>query len=390
MKIREIIRESVEDLNSKFKIFYKDLDDRWQDLVKDRFQILENSLKNGIIYNMDFNDSKDILNRAYERALKVLDEKLHKAEAGLERDQSIDFKLYAEFDYSGSYPSIHSSNSLLKKLEKGLSDSKVKELDKHGQIKILQEEVELHKCAIEIKKIFEQLKTKIVKGRKPNTNIDPNKFYNKLGSKESQELVTKELKAGIGPRLDEYEAKMKDYFQNLIDGILDMTTYKSDRNDPDQETLMILQRCFDFDSKREEGGVLYSNIKLNEKGKTYAKDEAKKERDALEKNFLSKNIKKLSNLVDVKGNLETIKELPKVPVVVKAGVGRVEAGFDFTFADKSSFTVINKIVYKYSYRGKPFVQFPTTFHNIVFPDGTKMKMPSEEKMIKEFGSWKPE
>ena len=42
-----------------------------------------------------------------------------------------------------------------------------------------------------------------------------------------------------------------------------------------------------------------------------------------------------------------------------------------------------KTIYKYSKQGRPFSQFPTRFGNVKLADGTMMKGPSEEKMIKE-------
>jgi hypothetical protein len=56
----------------------------------------------------------------------------------------------------------------------------------------------------------------------------------------------------------------------------------------------------------------------------------------------------------------------------------------FEFADGSRFLVHNDVVHKFSSRGRPFAQFPTTFHDVVLADGTRMKNPSEAKMKKEF------
>jgi hypothetical protein len=82
------------------------------------------------------------------------------------------------------------------------------------------------------------------------------------------------------------------------------------------------------------------------------------------------------------GNLTSISELPYKKPTIKGGGGQLESGFLFEFADSSEFKVV-------TYAGKQFEQFPTTFHDVKFLDGTKMKIPSEEKMVKEFGEWKP-
>ena len=56
----------------------------------------------------------------------------------------------------------------------------------------------------------------------------------------------------------------------------------------------------------------------------------------------------------------------------------------FEFEDKSRFTVQNSIVLSYSVYGKPFYRYPTTFHNVVLPNGNKLNNPSEAKIKKEF------
>jgi hypothetical protein len=295
-----------------------------------------------------------------------------------------------QWDIRLSYPSIHTSPKLLRDLEKVLKERTIEAEMK----KILEKALEVHRAAVELKKIFEELKPKIVKGRKPSeASQDPNRFHQKLGSKASQDLVVKELKGGIDPRLDEFEKAMEDYFDRELKTLAkDGEFIRDDSADP--MLSMMVTRCFTF--KREdvyEKGyrkkhTKFTELKLNDEGKAFPKTEAKNQRDFIEKNFLYKSVNKLSHLVDLKGNLDKIVGLPRQPVVVQAGVGRVEAGFKFSFADGSSFTVINKIVSKYSYRGTPFVQYPTTFHDVVLPDGGKLKTPSEEKMVKEFATWK--
>ena len=95
--------------------------------------------------------------------------------------------------------------------------------------------------------------------------------------------------------------------------------------------------------------------------------------------FVSKNTSKLSLILQKKGQ-------PKAHEIVKTNVrnGMVENTMKFTFEDASSFTLDSSVIYKYSARGKLFFQYPTRFKNVKLADGSMMKMPSEEKMIKEF------
>ena len=56
----------------------------------------------------------------------------------------------------------------------------------------------------------------------------------------------------------------------------------------------------------------------------------------------------------------------------------------FEFEDNSKFTIQNSIVLSYSVYGKPFYRYPTTFHNVILPNGKKLNSPSEAKIKKEF------
>jgi len=94
--------------------------------------------------------------------------------------------------------------------------------------------------------------------------------------------------------------------------------------------------------------------------------------------FVSKNTMKLSAILVGKGNLKD--------VTVRAWhKGSFNGELDVTFEDGCSFVVRNKTVYKYSSQGKWFAQFPTTFHQVIQPDGSKMKgTASERRMVEEF------
>jgi len=50
------------------------------------------------------------------------------------------------------------------------------------------------------------------------------------------------------------------------------------------------------------------------------------------------------------------------------------------FSDGTSFTVKNAVVVKVNQFGTWFVQYPTTFHNVVFRNGKKKAKLSEKQM----------
>jgi hypothetical protein len=81
--------------------------------------------------------------------------------------------------------------------------------------------------------------------------------------------------------------------------------------------------------------------------------------------FIAKNTDKLAAILEGKGDLYAI-------VVSSWSRSNFEGELSVTFEDGSSFTVRNKTVQKCNDNGTVFAQYPTTFHNTTFADGTKM------------------
>lgn len=95
--------------------------------------------------------------------------------------------------------------------------------------------------------------------------------------------------------------------------------------------------------------------------------------------FVAKNTSKLSLIFQKKSEVKSHKINH---TYIRNGT--LENSMYFEFPDGSSFVINSQVVYKWSSNGRAFMQFPTRFMNVKMADGTKMKMPSEAKMIKEF------
>lgn len=96
--------------------------------------------------------------------------------------------------------------------------------------------------------------------------------------------------------------------------------------------------------------------------------------------FINKNTQKLAEIVSKKQNLKDIKVIR-----TNFSAGAIEGTLKLSFADGSSFTVDSKVVTSFSSRGLPFHRYPTTFHDVHFSDGSKMKgRASEQRMKSEF------
>ena len=192
-------------------------------------------------------------------------------------------------------------------------------------------------------------------------------------SKEIEEELEK-----IGKGFEkELQANFEDYFEMIIDQY-QKDAKKAERTNPydlykSQSNYHLNKILHNFlDSKFDgdaRGGYVYS-LKSDYKS-TLKKMATQNAKDGVEK-FVYKMKMKLSVIVSGRG----------IGVNVDGNHNRNMLSFEF--ADGSRFTVQNSIVLSYSVYGKPFYRYPTTFHNVILPNGKKLSNPSEAKMKKEF------
>ena len=102
--------------------------------------------------------------------------------------------------------------------------------------------------------------------------------------------------------------------------------------------------------------------------------QAKNYADFAAAGFIAKMVDQFEGICEAKGNC----------TVVKANGSLGWNAIRFEFADGASFDAQNSIVSKWSSKGRPFNQYPTTFHNVILPGGERMKQPSEAKVKKVF------
>lgn len=128
----------------------------------------------------------------------------------------------------------------------------------------------------------------------------------------------------------------------------------------------------------------YTTLKANWKAILLKKAEA--DADFAQRMFLYKNVTKLAVIIESKGNFAS----HKIMHGTVNGMG-FQGEIEFVFADGSKFTVRNKVIVNISAHGKPFHQFPTTFHNVCLSENRPAGMgkmlpgqPSQEDMIEIF------
>lgn len=213
---------------------------------------------------------------------------------------------------------------------------------------------------IDIGEKFSKLKP--VKKVAVKKETDKERYVKKLASSEAIRIVNKAL--------EELASKIeKDYTEKRIKDIkTKIETYnKADNKQRRNMRSVDYLGIFPF-----KGDVLLDDKKIRKIAETEAKE--------VKQAFLVKNVDKLANILQKKGNL---KGKPKNFNYKK---GSFYGDMEFKFTDGSSFIITNKVITKISQYGKWFNQFPTTFHNVILPDGSKMKQPSEERMIEIFAN----
>ncbi len=118
---------------------------------------------------------------------------------------------------------------------------------------------------------------------------------------------------------------------------------------------------------------------LKPNAKKVALDIATAEADEARTHFIQKNTLKLENIIHNK-SLYGVDGMEVTPIHVRAG-STFEGSIDLKFSDGMEFIVTNKLVYKRSILGRPFFQYPTTFHNVKIAGQKTRSMVPEDEML---------
>src|SRR5690606_2376031 len=114
-------------------------------------------------------------------------------------------------------------------------------------------------------------------------------------------------------------------------------------------------------------------------------DEAERTAKRIRDAFIFKNLKKLSSIVEKKGDFESAAEIEgTVRLTGLSGTLIVK------FKDGAQFTAQNSIVWSRSIHGTEFPRFPLTFHDVILSSGERMPRPSEERMNVVFAGSAPQ
>jgi hypothetical protein len=333
--------------------------------TEELLSILDNGYQNREIWNADFKEARDYLNRTMD-------------EGG--RNLQASFLSIWDAQPGGSYSWADTANDVYYSFPSGLHQlgSFSKKLSKYDGF-LKKEMGEFVEEWIPIANAFKDLKPFIKMGRK----VDDLKvrYEAPRGTTQGLKMVKSALRKVVDAKADSMVKQIAKSY------ILAMGKFLSDR-EPTESPYSF----FRSDPIRRDvvgrmvevtGGTYSHGRHVEFVGKPNAESIAKRTAaavvDDIVKRYLSKNSDKIGSIVERKGGLENIK------VFYGSLVGwGFEGELICVFHDGTQFTVRNKVVYKMSMGGNDFVQFPTTFHNVLWPDGKKISMVPEKQMNEEW------
>ena len=220
-----------------------------------------------------------------------------------------------------------------------------------------------------VAELVKQAKLFIVKGKKPSTGHS-DAFRPSLVKGDTSEMVGTVLRRVIDEQRNILVDRLTKHYTELAQGIVDeLNGHDFDSVDKRRDDIMRKARGMgvDFLISKNEDGVYqvreHDVIVRNVNGIV----------NVMVQRYVFKNIRKIAPIVDKKG----------APANIDAHGSLEGWGFHgslvFKFDDGTEFTVRNKVVTLWNTRNA-VEQFPTTFHNVTFPNGKVEKFVSEKDM----------
>lgn len=338
------------------------LTDRNRGHLNTYIELINNAITVGEIVNPAYQSAKSfingVLNSAFEKLIS--DKYFHDG-----KWKNLPPEMHQSLGYS--YPQIHTIGSIKKKLSKFEPN--------HPLIK------DLNSFLDEIQPLINAmliLKTKIVKKLKAivDRETEEKTYQTKIASHDDVKRIRDKLTEITREVYDAAKAAnltwlsaVAEHVKKKLDGATE-STYKLFMYDPFSMTVARLITM--------PGNNGWKERVIDDYNPILEKEAARMTKEMMER-FISKNTSKLSEITAKKNNLNTIELLS-----ASTSRGVVEGSMKLTFNDKSEFTVHNKVVLSHSKYNKPFYRFPTTFHDVILSNGTKVSKPSEESMVSQF------
>lgn len=226
-----------------------------------------------------------------------------------------------------------------------------------------------------VQPLIDQAKGYVQKGRKPS--VKPSNIYTPpVASINIKNLVIAKLKEIVDPLTPQAIENLYNYFVGIVEPLTGKEfAYNDFYGRTANKQVRNLREMFGQNLFISKGTTILNMVfQVRPDYKEWLKLVAEKQVKDMVERYIYKNTAKLASIIQTKGEYKSAE-----PHGTLRGWG-FAGSIVFEFKDGTGFTVHNQAVQKYSYSGTPFVQFPTTFHDVTFPDGSFKKMVPEKEM----------
>jgi hypothetical protein len=338
-------------------------DARWRPRIVGALDAVTRGLADGRIANPVFQSVKETLNRAVERAWEVSVGDRFFRRGAIEQAGSIEVDLWTDITMFGVYTVIASGKKAAKarKAAAASGHTAVPAIDAVDAF--VQEMRPLALAMDRLRPMVVKRQVKTAEEREADNAFVP---------PPTSSAATKQVRELLEGITEKHHAALLDAltfsYRKELDQFLESAGGDSWRKRAQSSHVVsrCVERIGDWRSysyrRRPDADQVIADI---------ASKDAKQVRDA----FVFKNLKKLCSIIDAKGDLTSAQV-----VETTVHLSSLRGVLRFGFGDGSGFTVQNSTVLSRSVHNRFFLRFPLTFHDVVMPDGSRMKQPSEERM----------
>lgn len=346
-----------------------------RELLGGTIKDIRRGLEAGAIPKVTYDQAKAAIGRAIEDALYWPNTSY--SLGGDPNDPKVKACREAIYKLPSAYGALHRWNKIISSYAAFAAEiAKIMGPD-HRASAVAAHEAKVVKAFAPIAGAIAFLKDKVTKGRAPSSASTSTRYVAPRASldtmKRMNDTITQVTDAA-------YEALKKDFLAAIERQV---QRYFDLRTDSKQSYFQARKEHKELRDIRDMRDFLTVDSDDNwVKARDYdekAGREAAYKANEIRKTFASKMTTKLSAIIEKKSS--PIKETKIGHIQARSGT--FEASIRFVFEDGSAFTVNNSVVQVWS-SWTAFQRYPTTFHDVVMPDGSKMKTPSEEKMNKQF------
>jgi hypothetical protein len=385
--IKEAIEIVTESSQGKLdRGFMKYADARSKEKLERLLPKLDVALAGGDIWNVDWVDLNDEIARVFGVATSRISERFTEALKKY-REEHPDyrnpvFSIY--YDYISAYP--HMIPQKIKNLKTLKTRKAFKEAAPYVTDEMYQELLDVFEEFEPVALALKETKDKIKKGRQPNPDAKT-AYVPPAASKTSMQMIQDKVEEVTKSMYESLVKSYRDYFNGIVDRYFARRSKDNEspyrmREFQGGQASMISSFITNV-PKGHKTATTNDPYRKRDNYEELIERSSKAQADIVRDRYKFKMMQKLGSIVSKKSEKGVALKSVSVGHMV-ATYGTFEGWMNFEFEDGSKFRVQNKVITKWSQRGNPFHQYPTTFHDVKFHTGKTYKMRSEEQMNKEF------